>query len=95
MITNQNTCETEMEIMQFHSPTQIVPNILKDMFSMWKKNNHIKEVCRSGRNRRLHSIDPQKEQHQDKDKIDKVNINSIYIDSITLNSKHSVQKKQI
>ena len=44
---------------------------------------HYKEVCKSGRNKRLHSTDPQVEQHQDEDDIEKVNINSVYIDSIT------------
>ena len=38
----------------------------------------------------LHSIKPQKEQHQDKDDIDKVNINSININFITFDSKCSV-----
>ena len=38
----------------------------------------------------MYSIDLEVEQHEDEDKIEKVNINSIYIDSITLNSKCSV-----
>ena len=54
------------------------------------KISHFKEVCRSDRNKRWHSIDQQEEQHQDKDNIDKVNISSININFITLNSKCSV-----
>ena len=52
--------------------------------------NHYKGVCRCGRNKRVHNIDPQVEWHQDKDNLDKVNINSTYIDSFSLNSKWSV-----
>ena len=46
------------------------------MGAVCRKINHFKEVCRSGRSRRLHSIKPQEQQHQDKDDIDKMNINS-------------------
>ena len=38
----------------------------------------------------LHSINPQEEQHQNKDYIDQVNINSININSVTFSSKQSV-----
>ena len=60
------------------------------MCTTCRNSNHLKEVCRSDTSRRLYSIDPLKKQYKDEDEIDKVNINSIYIDSITLNSKHSV-----
>ena len=56
------------------------------MYTVCGNINHYKEICRSGRNKRVHAIDPQVKQHQDEDEIKKVNINSIYIDFITLNS---------
>ena len=90
MRTDQNAPETELQVLWLSSSTQIMPSIWKDVCSMWKKINHFKEVCRSGRSKMLHSTDPQREQHQDEDDIDRVNINSININSITLNSKCSI-----
>ena len=60
------------------------------MCAMCGKISQFKEVCRNCRSKTLHSIYPQKEQHQDEDNIGKVNINSININSITFNSKCSV-----
>ena len=52
-----------------------------------RKINHCKEVCRKCKDKRVHGICPQVEQHQDEDDIKKVNINFIYTGSITLKGK--------
>ena len=49
------------------------------------------ERCAQVAGTRVQNIDLQVEQPQDEDEVHKVNINFIYIDSISLNSKQSVK----
>ena len=89
MRTKQTACATEMQMLWIHSPAQMVPSLWKDVQHVGRSTT-TKRYAEVAGTKKVHSIDPQKEQHQDEDEIDKVNIYSIYIDSITLNSKHSV-----
>ena len=89
MRTDQNACDMEMEVWWFHSSIHMMPSIWKDVCSMWK-NQPLQRGLQKLQSKMLHSINPQEEQHQDKDDIDMVNVNFINISYITFNSKHSV-----
>ena len=70
-----------MQLLWIHSAPQWCPAYGK-MCTVFGKINHYKEVSGTGRKKSVQSIDPHVEQHQDEDNTEKVNINSIYIDSI-------------
>ena len=64
----------------------------------WGKVNHLREVCRSGRIRTIHSLEQEPDQHYEEDLIDTVNINSIIFSKwsvITANIKASSNKVSI
>ena len=54
--TDQNAHENEMQVLLFHSSAQIMPSVWIPCATCGKIN-HFKEVCRSGRSKKLHSID--------------------------------------
>ena len=72
----------------------VVPSICPDnALHMEKHVTHVEKsitskCLQSGRSKMLHSINPQEEQHQDEDNIDKVKISSINLNSIIWNSKY-------
>ena len=76
----------------------MMPGLWKEVCSVWEIN-HYKEVCRSGRNKKVQSIDQETDQYQKETDIDTVNINSVNFNSkcsvITSNLKTSSDQARV
>ena len=88
--TDQNVCETKMQLPRFRPSAQVMPGIWKHVC---REINHYEVVCRRGWNKKMHSIDQETDQYQKESDTDVDNINSINFNSklslITANLKTS------